>query len=158
MANPQLVTYIKEQTGKFSKEAIIQALVASGWQLADINAALAEVEGVKEPAPPSAGLPASATNNFAQAGSNFIAEMQKHREEAQQAGVAPIIEGSTQIRPSTLPSYSGTTPTGQTAPTQKGIIGMLMKTGFIKNEQQANMAMIAFICAMLGIIAWVLWL
>ncbi len=64
MINPQLVEYVRVQRANgLSKEAILQALAAGGWTPADVQEAMAALDGVKmpptavPPPAPSSGTP-----------------------------------------------------------------------------------------------------
>lgn len=161
MAQPELIAYIKENTGKFEKTAIVQALVATGWSLADINAAFLELAPPSEKAPapapasPAVMPPASAiapdkilSQTPVQTSQNaaFLAEMERHRKEAAALNPNKIVDGDVEV--------SIGAAAAQTAAPQEGITGMLIKTGLVKNEQQANMFMIAAAVVMLGVSAW----
>ncbi len=197
MAQPELLKYIQENTGKFEKPALVQALVDAGWQLADINAAFLESE---KPAPvqpaqpatepaqktPPSGAPLTAEGVSASASAaqvtqpqsavpampqapviaavvqpvvqqpqvkatpeeqnsnkEFLAEMQRHRKEAEAMHPSTIVEGDVQLS------------VGAGAPAaSSGLAGMVLKTGLVKTEQQANMVLIGGVVAVLAIAAW----
>ncbi|MBY0472744.1 hypothetical protein K2Q00_00450 [Patescibacteria group bacterium] len=173
MANPQLTAYIQENLSKFSKEAVIRSLSSAGWSAIDISAAFMELEhpapvapvAPPTPAPVPAQMqpvaivipPASAapvvtqtkplTQTAAAANPNdaFLAEMTKRRKEAEA------------LNPQT-PSQGGVTisigSTQSPVVTQTGLIGMVMKTGLVKTQQQANMVLIGIIVVCLGLTAW----
>jgi hypothetical protein len=163
MAQAELLKYLKENVGKFEKPALVQALVDAGWQLADINAAFLEFEKpAPAPAPASAATvmpqtpvtPAvvqpvvqepqmKATPDEQNSNKEFLAEMQRHRKEAEAMNPSTIIEGDVQLSVGAGP-----------ATTQSGLAGMVLKTGLVKTEQQANMVLIGGVVAVLAIAAW----
>ncbi len=150
MANPDLISYIKQNSTQFSRPILTQHLVAAGWQRADIDAAFAEIDGVP------GGPIQTPTQTTPEANVDFIAQMQQRREEAARAGTGSIMEGNTEIRPNAAPANMYAGQRAANAGEQKGIIGMLIKTGLVKTEAQANIVMIVFIIAMLGATAWLL--
>ncbi|OGC87858.1 hypothetical protein A2419_02280 [Candidatus Adlerbacteria bacterium RIFOXYC1_FULL_48_26] len=81
--------------------------------------------------------------------SAFLAEMTKRRKEAE--AMHPqnqtIEQGGVSI------SVGGYTPSQSTV-TQGGLVGMVMKTGLVKTEQQANVVLIGIIIVCLGTAAW----
>lgn len=150
MAHPDLVTYIQQNSANFSRPILTQHLVAAGWQLADVEAAFAELAspGVPAAVPPVQHAPDPQAD--------FIAQMQKRREEAARAGRGPIVEGNTEIRPSASPAAQYLAQQTTEGAQQGGIIGLLIKSGLVKTQAQANIVMLAFVAVMLGFTAWLL--
>lgn len=147
MPNEQLVSYIRTNSPAFPKQTLTQALMAQGWAVADIAAAFSHVE--KEMAGVTGQQPTAPTQD-----ANFLAEMERHRKESE-GYMHPIVDGNTEIRPASIASkyiQPQTAATGE----QKGIIGLLIKTGLVKNETQANVVMIIFIVVVFGITAYLL--
>lgn len=150
MLNEQLVSYIRENASKFPKQTLTQALMAQGWAVGDIAAAFSNVERERVSIPAGQEPSAAQTQDAA-----FLAEMEKRRREG--SGLIPptIVEGNTEIRPFVSASrYLDNEATSRTAP--KGIIGLLIHTGLVKNEKQANIVMIASIFVFVGITAYLL--
>lgn len=63
MAHPQLIAYIKEHRGQFSKDQLVQALAGAGWSAPDIAEAFQEIDRpapapVPTPTPVSTPTPA----------------------------------------------------------------------------------------------------
>lgn len=181
MVNPQLTAYIQENLSKFSKEAVIKSLSTAGWSAIDISAAFMELE---HPAPPAASAPvapvvvaepaqqrpigsvesrpavtpasapivgaSSATQEPQTAtisNDAFLAEMTKRRKEADA------------LNPQPVPVNDVTISVGSTAnpvSTQGGLVGMVLKTGLVKTEQQANMVLIGITIVCLGLSLWLI--
>ncbi len=183
MANSQLTAYIQENLSKFSKEAIIQSLSSAGWSAIDISAAFMELEHpapiqkptlsqpAAAPARPAGGSapsvaipPASAiaieipvaapltstppvqikpqpsdTNDA------FLAEMTKRRKEAEALNPQVLSQGDV-----TFSVGSTQSP----AVTQGGLVGMVLKTGLVKTEQQANIVLICVAVVCFGFSLW----
>lgn len=76
----------------------------------------------------------------------FLAEMEKRRKEAEA------------LNPQTVPQDGVTISMGSsqasTATSQGGMVGMVIKAGLAKNEQQANIVLIGVIVVCLGLAAW----
>ena len=138
MAPPELIAYIQKNAATFDRPTIVQALITAGWQLPDINAAFNELEH------PNA--PTTVEGLARNPDTKFLAEMERHRKEAETAVLPSVSAGQT------TSAYRQSTPVTDT----KGIAGMLIRMGLVKTESQANIAMIVFIVCMLGITAWLL--
>jgi len=99
--------------------------------------------------PPVQAKPSIQTAAPQDSNSAFLAEMTKRRKEAEamQPQNQTIEQGGVSI------SVGGYAPS-QTTVTQGGLVGMVMKTGLVKTEQQANMVLIGVIVVCLGTAAW----
>jgi hypothetical protein len=149
MPNEQLVSYIRENSSKFPKQTLTQALMAQGWAVGDIAAAFSKVE--RE----AAGVPVAPETGPTQDAA-FLAEMEKRRQQGN--GVIPptIVEGNTEIRPFASASRYLDRESDARGE-QKGIIGLLIKWKVVKDVKQANIAMIGFVIVTIIIIAWLNW-
>lgn len=149
MPNEQLISYIRENSSKFPKQTLTQALMAQGWAVGDIAAAFSYVE--REAAGTPTAVAAAPTQD-----ATFLAEMEKRRQEGN--GIVPpsIVDGATEIRPFASASKYLNNETSTRAD-EKGIIGLLIKWKVVKTAQQANIVMVGFILVVIAIIAWLNW-
>jgi hypothetical protein len=92
-------------------------------------------------APPQAAPQSTVNPNAA-----FLAEMEKRRREAE--ALNPQTAG-----PNGVTISVGSVQTSTTT-NQGGLVGMVIKTGLVKNEQQANMVLIGVIVVCMGLAAW----
>lgn len=155
MANKQILDYIEANIAAHTKESLTRVLIEGGWPAADVAAAFLEFERPKQVGPdaivveavgPTAFQSAPVTAAPMDAGAAMLAEMEKHRKEADALNPNITVGHS-------APVYI---PEQQTSDA-KGIIGMLIKTGLVKNEAQANMVMIVFVVLVFAALGWFLW-
>lgn len=149
MPNEQLISYIRENSSKFPKQTLTQALMAQGWAVGDIAAAFSYVE--REQAGTSAEVSVSVDPD-----ATFLAEMEKRRQESKGPLPQTIVEGNTEIHPfASASKYLDHEKKSRAE--EKGIIGMLIRAKVVKDESQANIVMIGFVVVVIVIIAWLNW-
>jgi len=161
--NPQLVQYIKENTAAgFSRADMEKALLAAGWSAADVAAAFAPPATPTQPQPAApapgpavqAAAPATAAaGTTPQAAGDFLAQMQQRRAATQ---TIPATGAST-AQPSTAnyrPRYQASSPSTTKA---SGIVGLVLRTGVVKTEAQANMVLIGIIVVAVSLTVWLNW-
>ena len=141
MANPQLVQYIRESMAKgISRDPLTKLLADAGWSSADVQEAFASLTNAVPNAPaeiPAQNIPTT----------EFLAEMERRRKAAEAAQpAAQVVSDSAQIT---------TAPASVTS--EKGLIGLLFKTGLVKTKQQANAVLIVVLVVVLGTIVWINW-
>lgn len=183
MANPQLVAYIREQRGSFTTEALMQTLLAAGWQAHAITEAFEEVEGapVVQPlaVPPTpisssaAILAPTATPVPTLAASPVPPHISLQASNVPPVKLAPAPaspnafiaemqrrrQEAEALHPNAVPvvgSAPDPVPSSPAEPIaeQMGIVGFLIKKKLAKNEKQANMIMLGVIGASFMFILW----
>ncbi len=142
MPNEQLLQYIRQNYSNFTRQDITQSLMSAGWAIPDIAAAYQAVESERTPAPSPAAAPAQAQSPD----TTFLTEMERRRRQTNEQPLPNA--GATEARPQYTPPQSTTT--------EKGIIGLLIKSGLVKNTQQANIVMIGIVVVAMGASAWLL--
>jgi hypothetical protein len=155
MPNEQLLQYLRDNYGKATRQELTQSLMSAGWQLPDIAAAYEAAErehtAATAPAGQTAGsVPAAAVGQPETPNTTFLAEMERRRQPNSQPTATTPLDTGANLR------ALNTARAAQSASSEKGIIGFLMRTGLVKSAQQANIAMIGIVVACLALTAWLL--
>ncbi len=138
MLTEQLIDYIRQNLAAgFGKEDLQKTMLSAGWSAEDIAAgfaAVANLSAIPAASPAPAQAVSSANSNAAEV-ARIQAEIARNQARAAKLG----------------PAHTSADPS------QKGIIGWLIKKKIVANGQQANLVLIGIFILVVMLIAWIDW-